>query len=60
MYPMIPTEFIVFNPNVKHSSDKIRTPNKQRMAIDFTVTKLWKHQVQKQKVENYNNGCEIF
>tara|TARA_A100001011_G_scaffold95912_1_gene100873 strand:+ start:170 stop:637 length:468 start_codon:yes stop_codon:yes gene_type:complete len=39
VYPMIPTEFIIFDPNVRHSSDKIKS-NKQRMAIDFTVTKL--------------------
>ena len=39
VYPMIPTEFIIFDPNVRHSSDKIKS-NKQRIAIDFTVTKL--------------------
>lgn len=39
LYPLVPTEFLIFNPRVEHTSAKVKS-DKKRMAIDFTVSKL--------------------
>jgi len=36
--PMVPTNFVVFDPRVPHSASKITT-NEKRLGIDFTVRK---------------------
>ena len=55
LYPLVPTEFLIFNPRVEHTSAKVKS-DKKRMAIDFTVSKLWKHNQQNQKDVDSNNG----
>ena len=36
--PMVPTDFVVFDPRVSHCASKITT-NEKRLGLDFTVRK---------------------
>jgi len=39
LYPLVPTEFLIFNSRVEHTGAKIKS-DKRRFGIDFTVSKL--------------------